>query len=46
MNAVTTCAKWSPLHLAADNGHVDVAKVLVQYGANVDAVDRHGRHCT
>ena len=27
------------LHLAADNGHVDVAKVLIQNGANPNSVD-------
>ena len=27
------------LHIAAKNGHVDVAKVLIQNGADVNAVD-------
>ena len=27
------------LHFAAQNGHVDVAKVLIQNGADVNAVD-------
>ena len=30
----------TPLHYAAGNGHVDVAKVLLSEGAAVDAVDK------
>jgi hypothetical protein len=30
---------WKALHYAAWYGHVDVAKLLIQYGANVNAVD-------
>ena len=29
---------WTALHFAASNGHVDVAKVLIQNGADVNAV--------
>ena len=32
--------KRSPLHLAAEKGHVDVAKVLIQSGADVNAVHK------
>ena len=31
------------LHVAVEEGHVDVAKLLIQYGANVNAVDNGGR---
>ena len=31
---------WKALHLAGIWGHVDVAKLLIQYGANVNAVDK------
>ena len=31
--------KETALHYAAENGHVDVAKVLIQNGADVNAVD-------
>ena len=35
------------LSLAFNNGHVDVAKVLIQNGADVNAVDKwKGRHFT
>ena len=29
------------LHFAAEKGHVDVAKVLIQNGADVNAVDEN-----
>ena len=32
--------EWTALHLAAEKGHVDVAKVLIQNGADVNAVDK------
>jgi ankyrin repeat protein len=28
---------WTLLHLASANGHLDVAKLLIQHGANVDS---------
>ena len=30
---------YTALHLAAEDGHVDVVKVLLQNGADVNAVD-------
>ena len=32
--------KRTALHFAAKNGHVDVAKVLIQNGADVNAVEK------
>ena len=39
MNAVNE-GKCTPLHNAAQYGHADVAKVLLQNGADVNAVDK------
>ena len=36
---LSTNYKMTPLHYAALKGHVDVAKVLIQNGADVNAVD-------
>ena len=38
-------AEWSrtPLHLAALEGHPDVAALLIEKGANVNARDKLGR---
>jgi hypothetical protein len=33
---------WKALHLATQYGHVDVVKLLIQYGANVNAVNNEG----
>ena len=32
-----------PVHLAAENGHEDVAKILVVKGAQVDVEDKKGQ---
>ena len=32
-----------PLHEAADNGHIEVVKVLLAAGAKVDAADKVSR---
>ena len=40
--------KRTPIHYAAFKGHVDVAKVLIQNGADVNAVAKNkfkGLHC-
>ena len=31
---------WSPLHTAARNGHIEIVKLLLDEGANIDAVTR------
>ena len=33
----------TPLHYAANNGHMDVLRLLVEAGADVDAPSQHGR---
>lgn len=33
----------TPLHLAATNGYVDVMRILLQAGADVNAVDKYGQ---
>ena len=40
MNAVEK-DKWTALHYAGEKGHVDVAKVLLENGADVNAVEEH-----
>ena len=34
---VSTQDKWTPLHYASQNGHTEVAALLVQGGADVNA---------
>ena len=33
---------WTPLHIAAQNGHSMVVETLVRLGANVNALDKVG----
>jgi hypothetical protein len=33
---------WTPLHYAAYNGHVEIARLLLQNGADLNAKDRYG----
>ena len=33
----------TPLHHASDYGHLEVARILVEHGANIDAEDNEGR---
>lgn len=35
--------KWTPLHIAADNGHQETAELLLSNGALVNAKDRVGQ---
>ncbi len=32
--------QWTPLHIAAERGKLDVAQLLVQSGANIEAQDK------
>lgn len=32
--------KWTPLHLAARNGHTGITKALINAKAKVDAIDK------
>ncbi len=32
--------QWTPLHTAANNGQLDVAKLLLECGANIEAKDK------
>jgi len=34
-----------PLHYAADNGHIDVCKLLLDFGSLVDVQDEGGSSC-
>lgn len=35
----------SPLHIAADYGHLDVMETFIRLGARVNATDGHGQTC-
>jgi len=34
---------WNSLHLAAENGHKEIAELLIEKGANVNAKDKYSR---
>ncbi|KAG7306284.1 hypothetical protein JYU34_008884 [Plutella xylostella] len=40
---VLTLKKQTPLHLAAGNGQIEVCKLLLELGANIDATDEMGQ---
>ena len=35
-------ANQTPLHKAANSGHISIIKTLLKLGANIDAVDKEG----
>jgi ankyrin repeat protein len=39
---VTTNDGWTALHLALKNGHVDIARLLLEQNASIDLVNTHG----
>ena len=41
VNAKNGYVRWSPLHAVSRGGHVDVAQVLLDYGADINAQDLH-----
>ena len=40
---LSTCDNITPLHRAAGHNHLEVAKLFIESGANVNATDDHGR---
>ncbi len=43
VNSANSEEKLTPLHMAAYNGHTDVAKLLLERGAEIDARDHEGK---
>lgn len=39
LNSFTTRSRSTPLHLAAQQGHAEIVKLLIQHGANIEALD-------
>ena len=39
-----TQSQVTPLHTAVTNGMTEVTKILIEYGANIDARDCYGRY--
>lgn len=37
------CKNWTALHFAVAYGNTEISVILLQHGANVDAVDSHGQ---
>ncbi|RDW85731.1 hypothetical protein BP5796_04056 [Coleophoma crateriformis] len=35
--------RWKPLHLASEDGHINIVKLLVEKGADINAADMNGR---
>ena len=35
---------WSPLHVASQEGHLDVVRTLIEAGANIDQADKVSTH--
>jgi len=42
VNSVTESDKFTPLHCSAQVGHMDGVKLLVEYGADIDAQNKWG----
>jgi ankyrin repeat protein len=40
--SIVTCGS-TPLHIAAQEGHLEVVKVLLNFGAGIDSTDKYGR---
>ena len=42
VNVANDQMKWTPLHIAADLGNVEAAKLLLKHGANTELTDKNG----
>lgn len=42
VNVANDQMKWTPLHIAADLGTVEAAKLLLKHGANTELTDKNG----